>query len=942
MIILFLLLILVFTLLILVVSTSLVSAVTEDECSEGGGQWVVPSFEKEPFCQCGPVSGGAPKMFWNGSSCSLVSKELLCSQSKGSWINNDCICEMGQWIENYGCENITIQKDESDYIILLSVVMIIIAILIIYLLKKENKVLLFLLIFFLYSAVGYAEFSTNLKTNKITITSSSSKSECDNPFVYVDISKGGIEDLNKYFSFGLSPEQIEEKNILLLALIQDEYNGTICNLSQFLSNVNQKVGLGLSDDNLQEVINLLNKPLPSDVIEQEVSQSKAMSVSSITSNYLRPFGQNDVAPFLLGKVALISIFVNDPDDVWSDTKIGHALSRLEEVRTWMSNNVPEYANLNFITVYETNYVSVTTDPNNCQASNYTCLCVTWMEQAISSLGFLDSDGDGTRIDDYLEYAINVLSVENANLLFILHSGGSFFGTNYERSYACGINYVVPRVALFFYEWPGCILGICNEEEYDVYLHETLHNYGARDQYYQNWDNTGCQSYECTTTYNWDYTNANCENCNSNSQPSVMKDHTETTNLDYWNKGMIGWLDWDGDSTPDPLDSCMYNVGYYCNGCSTPNCSICMQTYCPSSGGQPYCSSSPSTVQCGIDSWEYGCPWGSNLSNDTGMRYHDYHCNGLGSCLDYSQNWQVDENCLADQYCYWDGSGNQDQDYYCYTIDTTPPNEGCIIISPVNNNYTYIRIPIIIDCNIEYEKIEYSKDGGDRFSTLCRGCTFYDREKSFDEGYNYLVIKSIGDNKEKEYNINFFIDSKEPKITKVDPKIGYVNGEFLVKYTEENVKDVKIYYQNNIVVKDDCESGKNIECLFDVDLSPYEGQEISFFFEVEDIVGNKDISKIYEVEVDTLASKITSLNYSIDGRYVYFEIQLDSEAEYFGYSYVDDKGRLKERRLCSKCDSYGIEKVRKKSFRSGHYDLTIYTEDEAENKDEWNIEFDIDY
>ncbi|MFH1399458.1 MAG: putative metal-binding motif-containing protein [Candidatus Woesearchaeota archaeon] len=115
-----------------------------------------------------------------------------------------------------------------------------------------------------------------------------------------------------------------------------------------------------------------------------------------------------------------------------------------------------------------------------------------------------------------------------------------------------------------------------------------------------------------------------------------------------------------------------------NACGTQDCdyldSECRdytdrQRYCGSNGicDTPTCTSyanSPSTTQCGTDYWEYGCPWGNEVDDDTGQRRHDYHCNGGGSCLDYTQSWVVDEACGTNQFCYYDGSGSSDGDYFC--------------------------------------------------------------------------------------------------------------------------------------------------------------------------------------------------------------------------------------------------------------------------------------
>ncbi|MAG20520.1 hypothetical protein CL618_03755 [archaeon] len=256
----------------------------------------------------------------------------------------------------------------------------------------------------------------------------------------------------------------------------------------------------------------------------------------------------------------------------------------------------------------------------------------------------------------------------------------------------------------------------------------------------------------------------------------------------------------------------------------------------------------------------------------------------------------------------------------------------VVSSPVGmNNEKKILLNVSLD---EEGEIWYKTRK--RFKRLCKDCDSYLRKKSFGEGWNNITVRAVDEfGNYNEENISFFVDSKEPKIRKVEPRKGYVNGEFLIKYSEDNVEKVSLFY-NGTVVKD-CESGKNKECVFEVNLSDYEGSEISYYFEIEDIVGNKDRSRDYEVVVDSVGVEIIELNYSVVENYVYFEIELDSEARYL--KYVEDD---RERKLCSRCDSYGIERVRKKRFSEGIHNITVFSEDEAGNRDEEEIEFDIDY
>ena len=255
----------------------------------------------------------------------------------------------------------------------------------------------------------------------------------------------------------------------------------------------------------------------------------------------------------------------------------------------------------------------------------------------------------------------------------------------------------------------------------------------------------------------------------------------------------------------------------------------------------------------------------------------------------------------------------------------------VVSSPVGINNER-RIILNVSLNEEGE-IWYKTNR--RFKRLCKDCDSYLKKKSFDEGNNSLVVRAVDEfGNYNEENVSFFVDSKKPRIRKIEPRRGFATGEFLIKYREDNVEKVSLFYNNSIVFGN-CFSGKNEECIFEINLSSYEGSEISYYFEVEDVAGNKDRSRNYSVFVDTVPVEILELNHSVVENYVYFEIELDSEARYLKYI---ENGR--EKRLCSRCDNYGIDRVRKKRFSEGIHNITVFTEDEAGNEDREEVIFEV--
>ena len=68
---------------------------------------------------------------------------------------------------------------------------------------------------------------------------------------------------------------------------------------------------------------------------------------------------------------------------------------------------------------------------------------------------------------------------------------------------------------------------------------------------------------------------------------------------------------------------------------------------------------------------------------------------------------------------------------------------------------------------------------------------------------------------------------------------------------------------------------------------------------------------------------------VDGKYVYFSINITEEnLDEVVYTYIDKKGKEKEKRLCSKLKDGLCEK--RVSFKDGTYDLTIQIINEAGN------------
>ena len=245
-------------------------------------------------------------------------------------------------------------------------------------------------------------------------------------------------------------------------------------------------------------------------------------------------------------------------------------------------------------------------------------------------------------------------------------------------------------------------------------------------------------------------------------------------------------------------------------------------------------------------------------------------------------------------------------------------------------------------NVNFRYAKYSKDG-ERYVTLCRNCDDYGysrvRRKPFDDGFRTIFIKLISDEGEVESSVDFFVDSKKPRILRTWPNEGSIvnTGEFRVRYDEENLQSVSLFYGfgTEEVVKVDCPSGKRKECVFNVDLSEYDGKEIYYWFEIKDYFVTTESRKIKViVDLSSPLLEINSPKECIDyGGRVPFNI---SVSEKVNLEYSDNSGSW--RRLCRRCDEYGLNRLKRKVFNEGYHNLLIRATDRVGNSNVEGVSF----
>lgn len=267
-------------------------------------------------------------------------------------------------------------------------------------------------------------------------------------------------------------------------------------------------------------------------------------------------------------------------------------------------------------------------------------------------------------------------------------------------------------------------------------------------------------------------------------------------------------------------------------------------------------------------------------------------------------------------------------------------------SPVQDNL-YGSRAVLFDVTFDEKANVYYKDNNDArgsWKKIASMTQTLNKKISLKDGLNDITIKAVDKyGNEATKDVKFYIDSKKPVIRRTYPKQNsYANGEFTVEYKEENVRSISLFINGNKVqTKTDCPSdARSASCTFDVELGPYDGQEIEYNFEISDPINTVGLRRTVKAKVDVTYPEFIITNSPVNGntygRSVPFEIGVSELAK---VEYMDmSESRPRWRSLCNKCDEY----TRTKTFSRGQHTITIQATDPAGNAVGYNVDFNVDY
>ncbi len=299
----------------------------------------------------------------------------------------------------------------------------------------------------------------------------------------------------------------------------------------------------------------------------------------------------------------------------------------------------------------------------------------------------------------------------------------------------------------------------------------------------------------------------------------------------------------------------------------------------------------------------------------------------------------------------DNAGRYSEKTWTFTLDI-PDILDLIVHTPEEKDYHMNKIPIALRTTQTASSIEWynANDKNPRFLTLCRDCNEYgiskEKFRSFKEGENNIIVRAtdlFGMIIEKD--LRFTVESKPPIIFTTTPHTGFALNPFSIEFREENPTLLSITYTTDRETNTQeldllaCEKRKKrTQCTHTLDLTPFDGQTISYYFTLTDSADNQATSRERTLMVDLTPPVINGVEAipNRNGVELVLDVREDNLAE---ITYRNQNERNpEERSFCTRLKNNRCKK--KFSLTSGRYVFDIIVSDKAGNAIAQNIEITV--
>jgi hypothetical protein len=371
-----------------------------------------------------------------------------------------------------------------------------------------------------------------------------------------------LKNCNEHLQWGLSNEQIKEYSEKLEKKVLVNYHDMnhnyfhIKNLTKFNDEL---YSIGITSDHAFAFESDYNKQRELAWQEQE---SRNFQKNEVDNRYdgsallLSGGAPSNSAPYAHGKIYYRYIFVNfetpSSEGDWDEDDINEA-----QYRAYLGTNLirdqGNQANPSAEIVNDGNWNLVTVSGEDTGDNSFAWGPNGWMEQAAEILGFSDQNAEGRATYDMATHFKSEYDADSVIIIYFTHDANSSYALN------PALTGYADKTAVSYWTYNDIGDDISPDR---IYEHEILHLFGALDEYTTNSSLNlgpsycGQKSILAVTPMSEMYINSNNWNC-SGSIPSVMNYYPDSDAIESSTQRFIGWGDFDHDGELDPLDSTPY-------------------------------------------------------------------------------------------------------------------------------------------------------------------------------------------------------------------------------------------------------------------------------------------------------------------------------------------------------------------------------------------------